>query len=63
MIAKWDDAKELGYCSMGIRRWCATRGLPHLEFVREGVSIEWLRQQNDAMADRLADYVEKKQNG
>ena len=63
MIATWNHAKELGYCSMGIRRWCADRGLSHVEFVRHGVSTEWLRQQNDAMAERLADYAERRQHG
>ena len=59
MIATWNHAKELGYCSMGIRRWCAARGLDHLEFVRHGVSVDWLRQQGDAMALRLANHAEK----
>lgn len=63
MIVTWNQAKELGYCSMGIRRWCRARGLDHLRFVREGVSVEWLRQQGDAMANRLADYAERQQRG
>jgi len=58
MIATWNHAKELGYCSMGMRRWCELRGLAHLDFVRDGVSTDWLRRQDDAMAERLADYAE-----
>lgn len=63
VIATWNHAKELGYCSMGIRRWCAARGLDHLEFVKNGVPTDWLRQCGDAMATRLADYAEKRQHG
>ncbi len=59
-IATWQHAKELGYCSLGLRRWCTTRGLSHLDLVRHGVDTAWLREQGDAMADRLADHAEKR---
>jgi hypothetical protein len=62
-IATWNHAKELGYCSAGIRRWCEARGIDPLQFVRNGVSTDWLRRQGDAMAERLADYAEKRQHG
>lgn len=61
MIATWEDAKAIGYCGKGMRQWVAEkdRGVTYLEFVRDGVSVEWLRAQDDAMADRLADYAER----
>ena len=58
MIATWNQAKELGYCSSGLRRWCESHGIETLDFVRNGLDTDWLRKQNDAMASRLADYAE-----
>lgn len=63
MIATHLHAKELGYCNAGLRKWLEGRGLPFREFLLNGASVEWLRAQNDAMATRLADYAEEKENG
>lgn len=60
MIATHDDAKSLGYCNKGVRRWFERRDVSFDQFRREGVSVSWLRRQGDAMAERLADYVEGK---
>lgn len=58
-IATWEHAKELRYCSSGLRRWCEARSIAHLDLIRDGVDTQWLRAQGDAMADKLADYAER----
>lgn len=63
MIATHLQAKELGYCNAGLRRWCEGRDVTFRDFVLNGVSIEWLRAQNDLMATKLADYAEGKHHG
>lgn len=60
LIATHDDAKTLGYCNKGLRRWFAMQDVSFDTFRRAGVSVEWLRARDNAMADRLADYVEAK---
>lgn len=63
IIATHLQAKELGYCNAGLRKWLEGRDLTYREFLLNGVSVEWLRAQNDAMATRLANYAEEKENG
>jgi hypothetical protein len=61
--ATHEDAKALGYCNRGLRRWFEGRELTFDDFRREGATVEWLRRQADAMADRLADYAERQEAG
>lgn len=58
MIATHADAKAFGYCNAGLRRWFPRDGLTFDEFRRRGVTVEWLRATGDAMAIRLAAWVE-----
>lgn len=58
MIAHHSDAKALGYCNAGLRRWFPRDGVSFDQFRRDGVSTEWLRATGDAMAIRLAEAVE-----
>ena len=58
LIATHADAKALGYCNSGLRRWFPRDGVSFDEFRRQGVSTVWLRQSGDAMALRLAEFVE-----
>jgi hypothetical protein len=51
-------AKELGYCNAGLRRWCAVTGVDYREFLLHGISSVTLKSFDDAMATRLAEYVE-----
>lgn len=60
MIVTHNDAKELGYCNRGLRRWFERHGWSFDEFRRNGVTVEWLRATGDAGAIRLADHVEAK---
>lgn len=64
VIATWADAKTLGYCGKGLRDWFGdgSRGMTYLDFIKDGASCAWLRAQNDAMADKLADYAEERVN-
>ena len=61
LIATVNDARALGYCVEGLRKWFARRpDVSFHTFIREGVPVEWLRAQNDAQADKLADYAENR---
>lgn len=57
MRATHVQAKELGYCNAGLRRWFVGRDITYREFVLNGVTIEWLLAQNDLMATRLAQHA------
>lgn len=59
LIATHLQAKELGYCNAGLRKWFASRDVAYRTFLLNGVSVEWLRAQDDLMATKLADYAEK----
>lgn len=58
MIVHHADAKALGYCNAGLRRWFPRDGVTFDDFRSQGVSTAWLRTTGDAMAIRLADVVE-----
>jgi hypothetical protein len=53
------DAKALGYCNAGLRRWFPRDGVTFDDFRQQGVSTAWLRATGDAMAIRLAEHVEQ----
>ncbi|QDX23797.1 hypothetical protein FP568_23090 [Pandoraea pnomenusa] len=59
MIATHLDAKALGYCNAGLRRWFPRDGVTFDLFRQRGVSTDWLRATGDAMAIRLAEHVEQ----
>lgn len=60
MIVKHSDAKEIGYCNAGLRRWFEGRDLTFDHFRKYGAPVEWLQAQDDAMAARLVEYVMNK---
>lgn len=59
IIATHLDAKALGYCNAGLRRWFPRDGVTFEVFRQQGVSTDWLRATGDAMAIRLAEQVER----
>lgn len=61
-IATHLDAKTLGYCNAGLRRWFPRDGVSFEDFRQQGVSTDWLRATGDAMAIRLAEHVEQQAN-
>ncbi len=61
-IATHLDAKALGYCNAGLRRWFPRDGVTFDDFRQQGVSTGWLRATGDAMAIRLAEHVEQQAN-
>ena len=63
MIATHLDAKALGYCNAGLRRWFPRDGVTFDDFRQQGVSTDWLRATWDAMAIRLAEHVEQAESG
>ena len=60
-IATHIDAKALGYCNAGLRRWFPRDGVTFEDFREQGVSTAWLRDTGDAMAIRLAEYAEQQE--
>ncbi|MDC7707257.1 hypothetical protein [Vogesella indigofera] len=58
-IATHLDAKALGYCNAGLRRWFPRDGVTFDVFRQQGVTTDWLRATGDAMAIRLAEHVEQ----
>ena len=61
VIATHEDAKALGYCNAGLRKWFPRDGISFDDFRRDGVTTDWLRATGDAMAMRLADAVEQRE--
>ncbi len=53
------DAKAMGSCNAGLRRWFPRDGVTFEDFRQAGVTIDWLRATGDAMAIRLADHIEQ----
>ena len=58
-IATHLDAKALGSCNAGLRRWFPRDGVTFDDFRQQGVTTGWLRATGDAMAIRLAEHVEQ----
>ncbi len=61
LIATHEDAKALGYCNAGLRKWFPRDGVSFDDFRRDGVTTDWLRATGDAMAMRLAEAVEQRE--
>jgi hypothetical protein len=58
VIVTHADAKALGYCNAGLRRWFPREGVTFEDFRKRGVTTAWLKATGDAMAIRLAEAVE-----
>ena len=61
VIATHEDAKALGYCNAGLRKWFPRDGVSFDDFRKDGVTTDWLRATGDAMAMRLAESVEQRE--
>ena len=61
LIATHEDAKALGYCNAGLRKWFPRDGVSFDDFRLDGVTTDWLRATGDAMAMRLAEAVEQRE--
>ena len=62
VIATHEDAKAMGYCNAGLRKWFPRDGISFDDFRRDGVTTDWLRATGDAMAMRLAEAVEQREH-
>ncbi len=60
VIVTHDDAKAFGYCNAGLRKWFPRDGVSFDDFRQHGVTADWLRATGDAMACRLADAADQK---
>ncbi len=61
VIATHEDAKAMGYCNAGLRKWFPRDGVSFDDFRKDGVTTDWLRATGDAMAMRLAESVEQRE--
>ena len=61
LIVTHEDAKALGYCNAGLRKWFPRDGVSFDDFRKDGVTTNWLRATGDAMAMRLAEAVEQRE--
>lgn len=59
IMARLEHARKLGYCARGMRRWFEGREYSWQEFITTGVPVVWLRAQDDAMANAVADEAER----
>lgn len=57
MIVTHEQAKALGYCNAGLRRWFEGREISFDTFRRDGATDEWLLSTGDAMAQRLVEFA------
>jgi len=60
MIVTLTDARELGYCSRGLRAFFARHRLDWGQFLRQGLPAEALLDTGDAMAAALVEHVRRK---
>lgn len=56
-------ARMAGYCSRGMRQFALDNGYSWDEFLAHGVSTEWLRSLDNAIATRVAEIAEEEENG
>ncbi len=57
IVVTLKDARELGYCSRGMRDWFQRHGLDWSRFIREGLPADDLLATGDAMAGALVEHV------
>jgi hypothetical protein len=57
-VARIEDCRSQGWCCKGVRTYLARRGVPMEQFLRDGLTLAWLRAQGDAYAVALANAVE-----
>jgi hypothetical protein len=62
-IATIRHARQAGYCSRGMRQFATDNGYSWDEFLENGVSTEWLRSLDNAIATRVAEIAEEEENG
>lgn len=56
------DMRALGYCRRGVKTFLENKGYDWQRFLSDGVPEEFLIATNDAMAQKVVDYV-RTQNG
>ncbi len=57
VVARLEHARKLGYCARGMRRWFDGREHTWQEFITDGVPAQWLLDQDDDMARRVAEVA------
>jgi len=59
VLIRLHHARELKYCSRGIRYWCKQKGIDYIKFIKEGIEEEVLLAFNDSMAKRVVEHAKK----
>lgn len=62
-IATIKHARKAGLCSRGMRAFAESRGYSWDDFLDNGVTTEFLRSLDDAIATRVAEIAEEEENG
>lgn len=53
MIITWSDARQVMYCSKGIRVFCTKYHIDYDDFLKNGIEADKLAALNDSMADKI----------
>ena len=59
MRATLAHARQLGYCSEGLREWCKAYDMEFLVLVRKGFDCDVLRDTGDHLALAMVELAEK----
>jgi len=59
MLITITHARQLGYCSSGIRLFCAKNNLDFIQFIKVGFEVEILEQFDDSMIIDLINLAKK----
>lgn len=59
MKATLAHARQLGYCSEGLRDWCKSNNMEFLVLVREGFDCDVLRATRDHLALAMVELAEQ----
>ena len=59
--ATLQHARQLDYCSAGLRDWCKTYSLDFMVLVREGFDCDMLRETGDHLALAMVELAEKEE--
>lgn len=63
MIITIDDIRQAGICVAGARPWFRQHGLDFADMLKNGIEAERLLATGDAMAIRVVEMKQERQNG
>lgn len=63
MIIHIRHARQLGYCSKGLRVFCKKYNLNYIQFATVGVDINQLKHINDSYLDNVINQAKRELDG